>query len=129
MSGLSLVLMAAAALTAPVSFSPAKITAVYTDGATREFVASAMEAASFEQFATAPGGGDFGFAVDCRTAFNAYPYPCRLIVVGPTTELRISTEQSIASWRFVGPRQVQVCSAPLHGGPDHPPCKAYALPE
>ena len=129
MFSLSLMFVATAALAGQVSFTPAKITAVARDGTKREFVATAMGAESFEQFASAPGGGDFGFAVSCWTELNAYPYPCRVIVVGPTTELTISTDQTVASWRFIGPRRVEVCSTPLHGGPDHPPCRGYALPE
>ena len=49
------------------------------------------------------------------------------MIIGPSSELRLRTDQSVGSWRFVGRYKVQLCARPLHGPGQV--CNIYGLPE
>ncbi len=120
--------VAVCAQAGPVDFGAQKVVATASDGASRTWTAASMDADSFAELRYSSDRRYFGFEVLRNSEANAYPYAGEVFIVGPTTELRLTTDTSVLSWTFAGKRRARLCAGSLHGHVT-PNCNIYQLPE
>ena len=54
--------------------------------------------------------------------------PLDVVVIGPSTTLRLNNGIAVRSWRFFPDHKLKLCTVTVHGD-RHDRCDIYALPQ